>query len=382
VRASPLAAAAWLLVAACGANSQAALHSPRVTPNETPSAAASGANTQSPGPSPSAAPPALVHCTASIPTGDNLVIGTVTGDSTVVIRDIQDPANAHNLCAFDAGAQSPRFISGSVVAYETAGNQLVSADLTSGATTVLATYAAGFGSGQYSISPDGRSVTFLDGSSWRQSGPSGGKLLSTLPATPGRGVNQDEDDSYLSYSPDGKFIALFQTFHAGGTGESSPDQIRRAGDGSLVYSTSGMTMAVWAPAPSRLFFRDSSGNLHRWDPAAGLSAMMPLHWIRPQASPDGRLIAYTYRTSGGVGAIGFYSLQGNNVSTTSAPGRSDVMFINNDLVWYIGERACSTCFGGLPTPTGATYIYDIAGASEVPSRLSGVFDLWPHYTVA
>jgi hypothetical protein len=27
-----------------------------------------------------------------------------------------------------------------------------------------------------------------------------------------------------------------------------------------------------------------------------------------------------------------------------------------------------------------TYIYDIAGASEVVSRLSGVFDAWPHST--
>jgi len=33
-----------------------------------------------------------------------------------------------------------------------------------------------------------------------------------------------------------------------------------------------------------------------------------------------------------------------------------------------------------PTPTGVTYIYDIAGTSEVVSRLANVFDAWPHVT--
>jgi hypothetical protein len=57
-----------------------------------------------------------------------------------------------------------------------------------------------------------------------------------------------------------------------------------------------------------------------------------------------------------------------------------VRFLTNDLVWYVGERACSTCLGGAPAPTGVTYIYDIAGTSEVVSRLSNVYDNWPHFT--
>jgi hypothetical protein len=203
-------------------------------------------------------------------------------------------------------------------------------------------------------------------------------VLATLPATPGRGVNPDEDDSFLRYSPDGQYIALFQTFHTGGTGEASPDQVRRASDGSLVYSTSGMTMAVWTSMPTRLFFRDAAGSVHRWDPGGGLTAMLQIHWIRPRASPDGRWIAYTFRTAPGLGGVGFYSVQGNRITNTSPPGRSGVQFLSNDLAWYVGEQACSTCVGGLPAPTGATFIYDIAGAAEVTSRLSSVFDLWPH----
>ena len=315
-----------------------------------------------------------------MPAGDNLVIGTVSGDATIVIRDIQDPANARNLCRFDAGAMSPQFVSVTQVAYTTSGNQIIKADLATNTTTVLATFSGGIGSGQYSVSPNGQSVTYLDGNAWHLVTQSGNRILTTLPSVPGRGVNPDEDDNFLSYSPDGQYIALVQTFHTGGTGATAPDQVRRASDGSLLYSTSGMTMGVWASVPNRLFFRDSGGTVHRWDPSSGLSTMLALHWIGPESSPDGRWIAYTFRTPSGLGGIGLYSVQSNSVPITTPPGRSGVRFLTNDLVWYIGERACSTCFGGMPTPTGVTYIYDIAGSTEVVSRLSGVLDAWPHST--
>lgn len=374
--------AAALFLAACGSGaSPSASHSPTssappVTAGPTGSAAPSAA----PSASPPAGPASLVHCSAAVPAGDNLVIGSVAGDPTVVVRDIQDPAAARNLCTFDPSALAPQFVSATTVSYETPANQIVKADLAGGPTTVMATYASGFGSGQYSISPDGRSVSYLDGNSWRLAGPSGSRVLATLPAVPGRGTNPDEDDSVLSYSPDGQYIALFQTYRTGGSGETAADQVRRAADGTLAYSTSGMTMAVWASVPSRLFFRDASGNMHRWDPSTGASSMTSLHWIRPRSSPDGRWIAYTFRTSSGLGGVGFYSVQANSVSNTSPPGRSGVRFLNNDLVWYIGERACSTCFGGAPEPTGVAYIYDIAGRSEITARLASVQDAWPHYT--
>ena len=320
----------------------------------------------------------LVHCTVAVPSGDTLVLGTVAGDPTVVVRDIQDPANAKTLCRFDSAASSPQFVSATQVAYETAGGQLVRADLTTGVAVTIATF--GSGAGQYSFSPDGRSFIYLDGNAWHLVNASGNRVLTTLPPVPGRGINPDEDDSYLSFSPDGLYIALVQTLHTGGSGPTAPGQVRRAGDGSLVYSMTGMTMAVWSSVPSRLFFRDSTGNVHRWDASAGLSSMLALHWIRPRSSPDGRWIAYTFRTAGGIGGIGFYSVQGNSVSNTSPPGRSEAKFLNNDLVWYQGEKACPSCFGGLPTPTGVTYIYSIAGAAEVVSRLSSVLDAWPRST--
>jgi hypothetical protein len=308
------------------------------------------------------------------------VIGTIVGDPTIVVRDIQDPANAKNVCTLDSTVLAPQFVSASVVAYETAENQIVEAPLGGGTTTLIASYATGFGSGQYAVSPDGKSVTYIDGNAWRLVGASGNKVLSTLPAAPSRGVVANQDDSFLSFSPDGLYVALFQTFHVGGSGETAADQIRSASDGKLVYSTSGMTMAVWASVPSRLYFRDQAGSMHRWDPSAGLSAMTTLNWIGPKSSPDGRWIAYTFSTNSGVGGVGFYSVQANAVQNTTPPGRSKVRFLTNDLVWYVGEKQCSTCLGGQPTPTGVTYIYSIAGTSEVTSRLASTYDAWPKVT--
>jgi hypothetical protein len=322
----------------------------------------------------------MVHCASAVPAGDNLVIGTVVGDPTVVVRDIQDPAHARNVCTFDSSATSPIFVSGTTVAYETTADEIVTADLGSASATVRATYAAGFGAGQYAFSPDGKSMTYISGNAWHLVGASGDRVLTTLPAVPGRGVNPQQDDSLLAFSPDGQYLAFFQTFHVGGSGATSPDQVRRVSDGGLVYSTSGATMAVWASVPSRLFFRDGAGNVKRWDPIAGVSSMTTLSWIRPQSSPDGRWIAYTFPTPSGVDGVGFYSVQSNSVSNTSPPGRSGVRFLTNDLVFYIGEKACSTCFGGQATPSGVTYIYSIAGASEITSRLSTVDDAWPHVT--
>jgi hypothetical protein len=82
-----------------------------------------------------------------------------------------------------------------------------------------------------------------------------------------------------------------------------------------------------------------------------------------------------------VDVFGLYSVQSNSISPNSVPPeRAGARFLNNDLVWYLGEKACDTCFGGQPTQSGLTYIYSIAGQSEVVSRLASVYDAWPRST--
>jgi len=381
---------AVLVLAGCGSSSTTAHVTPTAAATASASASASAGASGSPSsgtlPTPTAvATPAgsgaLVHCTAAVPASDNMIIGTITGSPVIVVRDIQDIAHPRTLCMFDAGAQNPQFVSGSQVAYETAAGQIVKADLAGGAPTIVATGATGFLSAQYSFSPDGHSVTYMSNTAWHLANGSGDHVLTTLPAIPGRGVSPDQDSVFLSFSPDGLYIALVQTFATGGSGATAQDQVRRASDGSLVYSTTGMTMGVWASVPSRLFFRDATGSMQRWDPSTGVSPMLSLNWINPRSSPDGRWISYTFHTgTGAVGGVGFYSVQANSVVNTSPPGRAGVRFLNNTLVWYFGERACDTCFGGQPTPTGATYIYDIGGTSETASRITAMFDTWPHVT--
>lgn len=219
-----MAVAAALVLAACGSPT-----SPSSSPAATAASSSSPTSVASSNPTATPSSSALVRCDSALPTGDTLVIGTITGDPTIVIRDIQDPANAKTVCRFDAGATSPQFVSATRVAYETPDNQIVIADLASGISKVIAAFGAGFGSGQYSISPDGNSVTYLDGNAWHLITQSGNKVLTTLPAVGGRGVNADEDDNFLSFSPDGLYVAIVQTFHIGGTGQTAPDQcVRRA----------------------------------------------------------------------------------------------------------------------------------------------------------
>ncbi len=265
MRVPGVAIAIVLALAACGGSTPTAAHSPAAsaaTPaiGSTPIAPAS--------PTATATAPPLVQCTAAVPAGDNLAIGMVVGDPTVVVRDIQDPANAKNVCSFSSNVISPQFVSASQVAYSTPDHQIMSAPLGGGAATTWASSGSAPLSGQFAFSPDGRSMSYLDGNAWHLVGPSGDRVMTTLPPIPSRGINPDEDDSFLGFSPDGQYVALFQTFHTGGTGATAPDQIRRATDGGLVYSTTGMTMAVWASVPSRLFFRDSSGPCTGGIPAA------------------------------------------------------------------------------------------------------------------
>src|SRR5690348_3561868 len=118
----------------CGGGATPAAHTSAgpATATSTPSSSAASATPSS---APASTPGTVatsVHCASSVPAGDNLVIGTVVGDPTVVVRDIQDPAHARNLCTFDTNVLTPQFLSGTAVAYETSANQIIRANLSGG----------------------------------------------------------------------------------------------------------------------------------------------------------------------------------------------------------------------------------------------------------
>src|SRR5256885_14226221 len=153
------------MVVGCGGSNPSASNTPSPTSTATASAiTTTPSSPTSPGATPPPGPATLVPCVAPPPAGDNMVIGTVTGDPTVVVRDIQDPANARNLCTFDTSVLAPEFVSASAVAYETADNQIIGAQLAGGPTRILATYGAGvIGSGQVSNGPVRRPPSHLHG---------------------------------------------------------------------------------------------------------------------------------------------------------------------------------------------------------------------------
>ncbi len=347
-------------------------------------------------PSPSASPTAggtagtAATCTGAIPSGDNLVLGTLTGSTTVVLRDISNVASPRTICTF-AGSLAPHFAAASVVGYTQSGSDLaapgriIRLDLAAGTAADLVTWASGgFGSGIFDWSPDGRSLTYILGSptatAWHLVAGGHDQVLASLPPTPGRGVSQQDDDFMVAFSPDGLYLAMVQTFATGGTGDSAPVQVRRVSDGALVYSSPSGTMGVWASVPSRLFFRSAAGELSRWDPSTGVSVMQSsLRWTRPHASPDGRWVAYTSIDSAGHPHVALYSVQGNSLGPAPAGLRSGALFLNNNLVWYQEEAACD-CGLSQSQPTGHAFIYDIGAGTESGSRITGVFDAWPRVT--
>src|SRR5215469_17321347 len=140
-----------LVLGACGGSTPIA-HT-NASASASAATSASPAGTPSAAASPTASAATMVHCAAAVPAGDNLVIGTVVGDPTIVVRDIQDPAHARNLCTFDSSVSAPTFVSGMTVAYETTANEIVKADLGGTSASVVATYGSGAGTGQYAFSP-------------------------------------------------------------------------------------------------------------------------------------------------------------------------------------------------------------------------------------
>src|SRR5260370_17285015 len=124
-------------------------------------------------------------------------------------------------------------------------------------------------------------------------------------AVPGRGSNPNEDDSYLSFSPDGAYFALVQTL----TRLGDQLQVRGTIDGSLAFSLSRGTMATWGSTGSRLYYRmPSSSVIQAWDSSAGVSQAFgqQLAWIRPRADAGDDNLAFTVRDSSGSPRVWLY----------------------------------------------------------------------------
>jgi hypothetical protein len=262
----------------------------------------------------------------------------------------------------------------------------------SGSPQVQAVVICPGGANAYSWSRDGRSLTYItevpdttaprgsrldwhlvSGGSDRVIGPAPIWVIG-IECGPG-----DIDDVHVAFSPDGRYISLLENFCG-----AADFQVRRS-DGSLVGEIKGTygllplapTMGVWSG--STLYFRDSKG-VEAWRDGTVTPFLPGVAWIRPKVSPLGGEITYVVRGKDGLGRVYIVDTGTGKVVPLPNAGRVEPVFLSPRYIWYAGEQLCTTgyCWAPGTLPTGKTYIYDIPAGTETESRITAVYDVWPH----
>src|SRR5258708_27391465 len=248
---------------------------PSPSPSPTPSPIES--RTPSPAPSPSVQPTPVVGPAWAAMHGSCLsgpaaqeAVRRRQGRANPVLAAASNAKAPRTLCGITAGAFQPELVTQTMIWwYATQGNPsapgtsvIAVLDLFTSTSTVAATWSGGsFMDGRHAWSPDRGFLAYIasDQGSVTLHLLSGGgdRVVATMGAVPGRGSNPNEDDSYLSFSPDGAYFALVQTF----TSSGDQLQVRRTIDGSLAFSLSRGTMATWGSTGSRLYYPMPSSSL-------------------------------------------------------------------------------------------------------------------------
>jgi hypothetical protein len=311
------------------------------------------------------------------------------GATSKILADVTDPTHPVKICTL-TGGWTPQLVTGGEISWAasqhapgTAGpSAIVTEDLSSGTSAVVASWqGGGFLDGVHAWSPHRDLLAYLtsDASAVNLHLLSGGgdRVVATLGAVPGRGVNPSEDDTFLDFSPDGAYFALVQTFTATG----AQLQVRRATTGAIVYSQPAATMATWGSTGSKLYFRHAVANvIYAWDPTAGLTQPLSQRfgWIRPRAAAGDAYLAFTVRDAAGTPHV-WVNGQGAKTSTQLPNVRSSVVFLDATSIFYSEEAPCGTNCGPGPAtqPTGKTFTYDIAKQAETASTILTVASVWP-----
>lgn len=391
-------AAMLLTLAACsvppGGTSQAPSTPtvPAVTPTATSGPVAFPSPAQG-GPTPP--PPAPTTCLSRVSPEANLALVNLRGAADVVVRDISDLSQPVSVCLTrGGGATFFRFVSATRISYIVTNDQgtgaLYLVNLLSRRTSLVRAWTnEGSLYWVYAWSPDGNTLSYLSSNAdqieWHVLSAAGDVMLSRLGSIPGRGVNADTDDAMVGFSADGQYVALEQTFSGPGT-SAAPFQIVRLADHKLVFSRPNGSMATWAGAGARLYFRTIAG-VEAWDPKSGAQLVVPgLAWTHPWPSADGLRIVYTAADGTGNHHVGYLRLEDQPVAgivTTFQP-RSGAVFLNSTLVWYAEESSCAQtqCGVGGPPLTGRTFLRDLVTGTERSSIDTAVFDSWPHVGAA
>ncbi len=310
------------------------------------------------------------------------------GSPALTLADVTDANHPKALCTL-SGAWSPQLVTQRMISWwasenpgQTGQSMLVSLDMFSGTLTVVARWQGGlFLDGLHAWSPDESAIAYVtsDSSAVKLHLISGGgdRVVTSFASIPGRGVNPTEDSAYLGFSADGSYFALVQTFTSAG----QHLQVRRTKDGTLAYGQATGTMAMFASAGGRLYFREPNGTAIKvWDPSAGVSQLigLPQAWLAPVSDAGDDYVAYTVVDSTGLPHVWLYGHSGR--AGGQLPNvRAQPAFLNTSSLFLQEEAACTAdCgLGQQWKATGNTFVFSLAAQNETPSSIASVLGSWP-----
>ena len=222
---------AMLALAGCGSSNNVTTHrspSPSAEATESPSPWPSPSPSPSASPLPTASPVAVpswaaMHATCSGGPAAQEALITLQGASHPVLADVTDPVHLRTMCAI-TGPWTPRLVTQGQVswyAWQNGTSLIATLDLFAGTSAVVASWTGGgFMDGLHAWSPDHTTLAYVtsdaNGVNVHVLSGGGDRVLASFGAVPGRGVNPNEDDEFIGFSPDGGYFAFEQTFTSSG----------------------------------------------------------------------------------------------------------------------------------------------------------------------
>jgi hypothetical protein len=322
----------------------------------------------------------------------------LSGSDQVVVRDITDinhPSTTATLSLTIVGGPSiveshqPAFVNANEVAFDDNGLRRIPI---AGSPKVQLPVVCP-GPLRFAWSRDGQSLTYLAGFvettqgsetlrlEWHLISGGSDRVIGTAPGWR-LGVDFGGWDVYdyrVAFSPDGSYVSLVENFVG-----AADFQVRRI-DGTLVTQIKSTgswavdpTMSVWSG--STLYFRDAKG-VEAWKDGTVTPFLPGVAWIRPTASPTGGQITYAVSGADGLPHVYLVDTGTRKVVQLTNTAAADPVFLSPQYIWYAGLQLCnppgSCAYTGLHY-TGKTYIYDLQVGTETQSRITAVFDVWPH----
>lgn len=322
---------------------------------------------------------------ASAPSSRSLALVNLRGSSQLLVRDITDISHPTTLST-PGSLQQPQFVSATDLSSidhvdGQDGNRLMRMPLAGSPKSLVANCIVVF-----AWSPDGTAAAYVadvtDYTTYSASElhlvtDGQNRLVSSMPYLLGGCETQtcaDSSDVRLSYSPDGRFISLVQSF-------GGPNFRLWTSDGKLLKSNEphlSYRMSTWSG--TSLYFVDATGVV-AWRDGAVSSFLPGVFWLRPKGSPAGGQIVYAARDRDGWAHTYVVDTSTGKVRELNK-ARAEPAFLSSRYIWYAGERACvatDQCDPSLPViASGKAYIYDLQDGTETESIITSVYDVWPH----